>query len=54
MASGSGSTRMQLSSLNTWVCEPMRVANARALYDERYSPEAYRDKMRRLFDLATR
>jgi hypothetical protein len=26
-----------------------RVASARALYDERYSPAAYRDKMRRLF-----
>jgi len=26
-----------------------RVANARSLYDERYSPAAYRDKMRRLF-----
>lgn len=31
-----------------------RVANARALYEERYSPEAYRDKMQRLFDLVAR
>ncbi len=31
-----------------------RVTNARALYDERYSPGAYRDKMRLLFDLVTR
>ena len=31
-----------------------RVANARALYDERYSPAAYRHKMRRLFDLVAR
>ena len=30
-----------------------RVANARALYDERYSPQAYRDKMQRLFDAVT-
>jgi len=28
-----------------------RVANARALYESSYSPEAYRDKMKRLFDL---
>jgi glycosyltransferase involved in cell wall biosynthesis len=27
-----------------------RVANARALYEASYSPEAYRDKMKRLFD----
>ncbi len=31
-----------------------RVTNARALYDEGYSPAAYRDKMRRLFHLVRR